>query len=209
MNAPEKNAPEVVKSVYYNQDDILRSIVRLHCHNGFACDVTYGNGAFYKNIPEPQLKFDLDPQCVGVITACSSKLPLQNDSVENVVFDPPFLTYIRAKREGNGNMLLASRFSGYWSYADLEKHYTETLAELRRCLIAGGVLVFKTQDIIHNHKMHCTHANVINWASERGFRLLDLFILPAKHRLPAPNRAGTQKHARIFHSYFLVFKRVA
>ena len=36
--------------------------------------------------------------------------------------------------------------------------------------------------------------------------LADLFVLPAKHRLPSPNRAGTQKHARIFHSYFLVLE---
>ena len=74
---------------------------------------------------------------------------------------------------------------------------------------AGGtaILVFKCQDIIHNHKMHCTHANVIFWAEIEGFRLADLFVLPAKHRLPSPNRAGTQKHARIFHSYFLVLER--
>ena len=72
----------------------------------------------------------------------------------------------------------------------------------------GGVMVVKCQDIIHNHKMHCTHASVIGWAADSGMRLLDLFVLPARHRLPAPNRAGTQKHARSFHSYFLVFKKV-
>jgi hypothetical protein len=35
-----------------------------------------------------------------------------------------------------------------------------------------------------------------------------MFILAANHRMPSPNRAGAQKHARIFHSYFLVFKRL-
>jgi len=47
---------------------------------------------------------------------------------------------------------------------------------------------------------------MIEWCSE-WFRLKDLFVLPAKHRLPSPNRVGKQKHARIFHSYFLVFER--
>jgi hypothetical protein len=30
--------------------------------------------------------------------------------------------------------------------------------------------------------------------------------LPAKFRMPGPQK-GTQRHARIFHSYFLVFER--
>lgn len=68
-------------------------------------------------------------------------------------------------------------------------------------------MIFKCQDIIHNHRMHCTHSKVIAWAEECGMRLLDLFILAAKHRLPAPNRGGQQKHARIYHSYFLVFEK--
>jgi hypothetical protein len=56
--------------------------------------------------------------------------------------------------------------------------------------------------------MHATHANVIEWAKDAGFRLKDLFILAAKHRMPSPNRKGKQKHARIFHSYFLVFEKI-
>jgi hypothetical protein len=52
--------------------------------------------------------------------------------------------------------------------------------------------------------MHATHVNVCNWAEHEGFRLLDLFILPAKSRMPGPQK-GTQRHARVFHSYFLVF----
>ena len=101
-------------------------------------------------------------------------------------------------------MVMAKRFAGYWKYAELEQHYRHTLREAQRVLKPGGVMVFKCQDIIHNHKMHCTHANVLLWAAAEGFRLVDLFVLPAKHRLPSPNRAGTQRHARIFHSYFIV-----
>jgi hypothetical protein len=70
----------------------------------------------------------------------------------------------------------------------------------------GGKLVFKCQDIIHNHAMHCTHNRVINMAEIEGFRLLDLFILPARSRMPGPQK-GTQRHARVWHSYFLVFRK--
>lgn len=200
------SSSQVIKSVYQDQSSILRGIIALHCPDGFDCDVTYGNGAFYKDVPEPKLKYDLDPQKDDVVQACSTALPLPTTSIKSAVFDPPFLTYVRAGRSGNGQMVMSKRFAGYWRYDELEKHYIDTLQEIKRVLMPKGILVFKCQDIVHNHKMHCTHAKVIQWATEFGFRLKDLFVLTATHRMPSPNRAGKQKHARIHHSYFLVFE---
>lgn len=199
---------EVYRSVYFDQTEILKAIIALHCPQGFECDITFGNGKFYDSIKAPAFKFDIDPQVDGVKQASSTSLPIESGSLSNVVFDPPFLTYVRAGREGNGSMIMAKRFAGYWRYDELATHYQQTLEEVNRILSIGGILVFKCQDIIHNHKMHCTHANVIQWANNYGFRLRDLFILPATHRLPSPNRAGSQKHARIFHSYFLVLEKM-
>ena len=198
---------DVIRSVYSNQSDILRGIIALHCPQGFDLDATYGNGQFYRDVAAPRLQFDIDPQSADVIAASSDDLPLPSASVTNFVFDPPFLTYVRAGREGNGAMVMAKRFAGYWRYDELENHYRATIREARRVLTVKGVLVFKCQDIVHNHRLQCTHGNVIRWADEYGFNLLDLFILPASHRMPSPNRAGTQKHARIFHSYFLVLQK--
>lgn len=193
----------IVKSVYDNQKDILNAIEKLHCPEGFQCDVTYGNGAFYKHRKEPEFKFDLDPQQDNVIEACSMDLPIEAGVMDNVVFDPPFLTYIKKGREHNS--IMGKRFSGYWRYEELAHHYNETAREAYRVLKKGGVFIVKCQDIIHNHKMHCTHAKTIGWCEGEGFRLLDMFVLTAKHRMPV-NR-GRQKHARIYHSYFLVFKK--
>jgi len=199
---------EVVRSVYDNQQSILGAIKKLHCPDGFDVDASFGNGSFYKSKEEwPSHRFDLDPDLADCIEASSTNLPLDSKSVSSVVFDPPFLTYVRANREGNGNMVMSKRFSGYWRYEELEEHYRLSLMEFSRVLQKNGVVVFKCQDIIHNHRMHCTHVNVIRWAEEYGFRLKDLFILTAKHRLPSPNRVGKQKHARVFHSYFLVLTK--
>ena len=177
----------------------------------FDLDCTYGNGSFYKEIPQPIHKADISPQVDGVTESCSTALPFGDESLRSIVFDPPFLTYVRAAREGNGNMVMAKRFGGYWRYEELEEHYKGTIKEAGRILKRKGLLIFKCQDIIHNHKMHCTHVNVINWASDL-FRLKDLFILPAKSRMAIPQQKGTkkkvQKHARIFHSYFLVFEKL-
>jgi hypothetical protein len=200
-----------IKSVNYDQHEIIIDIMRLCRINRFDVDLTYGNGKFYTGIQEPVFKFDISPQVDGVVAADSCNVPLPDNSVTSVMFDPPFLTYVRAAREGNGNMVMAKRFGGYWKYDELEQHYKGTLVEAVRVLKKKGIMVFKCQDIIHNHKMHCTHVNVINWAAEAGLRLKDLFILPVKHRMPIPEQEGVakkqQKHARIYHSYFLVFEK--
>ena len=162
---------------------------------------------FIKKIPEPPLKYDIDPQCEGVIHRSSNDTGLPSEVLDNCIFDPPFLTYVRKGREGNGKMIMSNQFSGYWRYDELEDRYITTIKESHRILKYKGILVFKCQDIIHNHRMHCTHFNIIKWA-DGMFRLKDLFILPAKSRLPSPNRDGKQKHARIFHSYFLVLERL-
>lgn len=198
---------EVIKSVYESQDQILKAIGLLHCPEGFECDITYGNGAFWKTIPRPKYCFDIQPQNHETVKADSCAIPLPAGSVANIVFDPPFLTYVRNGREHKGGkMVMTARFGGYWRYDELEDHYRDTVSEVYRLLKKGGTLVFKCQDIIHNHRMHCTHSRVITMAEIEGFRLLDLFILPAKHRMPSPQK-GTQRHARIFHSYFLVFRK--
>lgn len=195
---------DLIRSVYDSQEDILNAIEKLHCPDGFDSDLTFGNGVFWKNREKPELCFDLTPLKEGIVSADSCNLPLTDSSLGSVVFDPPFMTYVKNGRDHKGGKVaLTSRFGGYWAYSELEEHYRGTLKECSRVLKKKGVLVFKCQDIIHNHRMHCTHANVIQWASEFGFRLLDLFVLTAKHRMPAPQK-GKQKHARIFHSYFLV-----
>ena len=196
------------RSLSFDQQEILGWIRTLPCPEGFDVDASYGNGCFY---PDPDSRpahcFDADESLSGCVTARSEALPLPDASVGSVVFDPPFLTYVRQNREGNGKMVMSRRFAGYWRYDDLEAHYRASLREFARILRKKGVVVFKCQDIIHNHRMHATHVNVVLWAEAVGLRLKDLFVLGAKHRMPRPNRKGPPRHARIFHSYFMVLEK--
>ena len=196
------------KTISYDQHEILDWIKQLHCPDGFDVDATFGNGSFYKDQQLPTYRFDLDWNLDNCDFASSTNLPLAKTSVKSIVFDPPFLTYIRANRKGNGKMVMAKRFAGYWRYDELQEHYIQSLQEFNRVLKHKGIVIFKCQDIIHNHKMHPTHINVVNWAGEIGFRLKDMFILNAKHRMPRPNRKGPPQHARIYHSYFLVLEKI-
>lgn len=203
----------MIKSVSESQDEILKAIQELHLNgNDYECDITYGNGSFWKNIKAPELKFDITPLHKGVIQASSTSLPLKDNSLNNVVFDPPFITYIKGGR--NHNSVMSKRFGGYYSYKDLLNHYNDTITEAQRILKPKGKLIFKCQDIVHNHQLEPTHSKVIVIASAcHSFRLVDMFILVAKHRMPVRTKMNangwTQKHARIYHSYFLVFEKRA
>ena len=198
-----------IQSVSYDQNYIIESILKLCDLERFDVDMTYGNGGFWKTQPNPVFQFDIDPQTADTKKASSDDLPLLNESVKSVIFDPPFLTYIKSGRDHNS--VMGKRFSGYWRYEELEEHYKKTIQEAHRILAKKGIFVVKCQDIIHNHKMHCTHINVVNWALGM-FRLKDLFVLAAKHRMAVPQTEGTkkkvQKHARVHHSYFLVLERL-
>lgn len=198
-----------IQSISYDQNYIIGSIMELCGIDRFDADLTYANGSFWKGLPEPVMKFDIDPQTPDTIQANSMFLPLAESSIQSAMFDPPFLTYIKQGREHNS--VMGKRYSGYWRYDELEMHYSGTIFEANRVLKKGGIFVVKCQDIIHNHKMHCTHMNVMKWADGK-FRLKDLFILAAKSRMAIPQTEGTkkkvQKHARIHHSYFMVLERL-
>jgi hypothetical protein len=197
-----------IKSVSEDQTYIIKSIMTLCNIEVFDADITFGNGKFWSNLPKPLHCFDIDPQTKDTIKADSRSLPLNNGTLTSIMFDPPFLTYIKQGREHNS--IMGKRFGGYWKYTELEDHYVKTIVEAHRVLDKKGILVIKCQDIIHNHVLHSTHINIVKWADSL-FRLKDLFILPAKHRMDMPQKLNeqtrTQKHARIYHSYFLVLER--
>ncbi len=207
----------LVKSLYSSQDDILRAIIRLHTPGGIECDLTYGNGVFWRSIDRPKLCFDIAPTQPFVKRGDSRKVSLDAESISSAVFDPPFLCYVRdgksmSKRSpelaGTATSIMSRRFGGYWAYSELADHYQQTFREVARVLKPSGVFVLKCQDIIHNHQMFCTHVNATQWAAECGLKLEDLFILTSEKRVPvkaARHGIQTQKHARIYHCYFLVF----
>ena len=199
----------MIKSVSDDQKYIINSIMQLCKIDRFDADVTYGNGVFWKNLPPPVYCFDINPQLDYVTCASSDNLPFEEKSINSVMFDPPFLTYIKSAREHNS--IMAKRYGGYWKYDELQDHYTKTIKEAYRVLNKKGIFVVKCQDIVHNHVLHSTHINVVKW-SETMFRLKDLFILTAKNRIPIPQKENetkkVQKHSRIHHSYFMVMEKI-
>ena len=194
---------DIIKSVSDNQVEIISSIMSLYCPSGFDLDPTYSKGVFYKDILEPKLKYDLEPQIVGVIQADCRKLPLNSSSLASIMFDPPF---VGGSRKDGKPGIIKERFGYYKTVPILWKFYRDAIDEFYRLLKSDGILVFKCQDTVECCKQYLSHVEIINYAYKTGFYPLDLFVLTAKSRLISPNQRQ-QQHPRKYHSYFLVFRK--
>ena len=194
---------KVIKSVSFNEQEIIRDILYLHCDSKpIECDPTYSIGNFYKNgLTKPKYRFDLKPQVPNVVKSCSTNLPLENDSITTMMFDPPFMFGKHGKTDEN---IMNKRFSMYDKWQDLEWHYKNSLLEFARVLKTKGILIFKCQDYTDS-KTTLTHTYVHKWAEEVGFYAKDLFILLSKGAIA--NKSLQQRHARKYHSYYFVFER--
>ena len=201
----------LISSISYDQGEIINNILRLHVpSHKIDCDPTYSKGNFYKkyNVPEPRLKFDISPCFPEVVQADCRHLPMENDSIDCLMFDPPFLaTKGPSLSKDDDNNKINKRFGVYPTERELFQFYTDSLVEFHRVLKDNGILIFKCQDKVSSGKQYMSHVFVMNEAVKVGFYPKDLFILLAKNRLVADWQIQNQKNARKFHSYFWVFEK--
>lgn len=192
----------IIKTISYDQEEIIKWIYKLYCPNGFDLDPTYSKGVFYKNLTEPKIKMDLYPKTIDTIQADFTQLPLKDNSVDSIMFDPPFVGGTPKTRSGG---IIKKRFGCYKNMDEVFASYEKAIWEAKRVLTTGGIYVFKCQDTILSGKQHMSHVEIINMAEGCGFYTKDLFILLAKNRIIGKHH-HTQYHARKFHSYFIVFE---
>ena len=200
----------MIKSISHSQDQILRWISRLYLspssetHSGlgtFDLDPTYGRGNFYRKIQKPKMCFDISPGpdlAADVKKADVRDLPIEDESVKSIIFDPPFLC------GGGLNGLMAGKYGYLKAPQDVWRLYWQAMCEFKRILKPQGIIVVKCQDFIHGRNQYFSHVVVMNYAVKLGFYPKDLFILLSKTRPRSWNHKN-QNHARKFHSYFWVF----
>jgi hypothetical protein len=192
---------EIISSISYNQEEIIKNIIKLYCPDGIECDPTFSKGVFYKNIRDPIFKFDLFPQVENVVQADCRKLPFENNSIKSIMFDPPF---VGGSRKDGKPGIIKTRFGYYKNIPILWDMYINAMKEFYRILRQDGILIFKCQDTVESGKQYLSEYKIIKEAINIGFYPKDKFILLAKTRLISPSQRK-QQHCRKFHSYFLVF----
>ena len=201
----------LISSISYDQIEIIENILKLHTKdNTIDCDPTYSKGNFYKNgkVKEPKYKFDINPQTEDTIKADARNLPLDDNSVNCIMFDPPFLaTTGKSITANDNNNFINKRFGVFPNEKELHQFYIDSMKEFYRILKDDGILIFKCQDKISSSKQYLSHVFIINEAIKIGYYPKDMFILLAKTRIVADWQVKNQKNARKFHSYFLVFQK--
>jgi hypothetical protein len=202
---------KIIKSINYDQIDIINNIIDLHIESGVIdCDPTYSTGNFYKNgkITQPKYKYDIKPQSDDIIECDCTKLPLDDNSLNSIIFDPPFVISKGPslnKEIKKGSLIITNRFSSCESIPILWDFYTKSIKEFYRVLNKNGILIFKCQDTVNGGKNYFSHIHVMNESIKNGFYPKDLFVLLAKSRIIG--KMKKQQHARKFHSYFLVLQK--
>jgi len=192
---------EIIKSVIYSDTEFFNAIRDLYKIERIDLDPTYSKGNFYKEIQKPLYRFDIEPKSKDVQKADCRDLGFNNDELESIVFDPPFLFRNRPSKNNDKN---CGRFAYFKSFQELLWMYKNSLNEFYRILKRGGYLFFKCQDMTDN-RFYYTHCEVKDMAIDVGFKVEDLFILVAKNRIW--HSENKQRHARKFHSYWWVFKK--
>ena len=198
---------EHILSLSFVEQEIIRGIMLLHNNgNPFDVDPTYSTGRFWDGIPGPKYRFDINPQIEGVAKADARLLPLENESIMSIMFDPPFIV---AQPSGFGKKgIIRERFGFYETIPKLWKFYKESMFEFHRILKPKGILCFKCQDCIDSGKQKMSHFEIMKYAEELGFYCKDFFVLARQNVVFSPNMVN-QQHARKNHCYFIVFSKLS
>ena len=202
--------PDLIKSIGYDQGEIIRNILKLHVPEGrIDCDPTFSTGAFYNGteVALPLYRFDISPQRADVVQADARNLPLVDGSISCMMLDPPFLaTKGKSLSRTDGN-IINRRFGVYPDEKSLHRCYSDMLSEAYRVLKPDGILIFKCQDKVSSGRQYLSHVYIINEAVKIGFYPKDIFVLLAKSRLVADWQKRNQKHSRKYHAYFIVLQK--
>ena len=193
----------IIKSVYETDTEILNGISELYLNGqNFELDPTYSKGVFYKAFKEPNMKSDLISLFDDVIQSDCRKLWLDDNTINSICFDPPFL--FRTSKTVN-NDINCKRFSYFGSRNELLEFYNDSIIEFDRILKRKGIIAFKCQDASEWGKNYFTHIDIFNIVTNAGLKVIDLFILVANNRIY--HSELKQRMARKFHSYWYVIQK--
>ena len=204
MNTLFEIKPQVIKSIQNSDRDVLVAVKELYLHGqNFDLDPCYSTGKFYEDLERPVNKMDKIPQSSNVIqNDIMNGIPCKDNSIKSIVFDPPFMFGTHGQTKNN---IMTKRFTMFDSWGELESMYKKSLREFYRILIKGGIVAFKCQDYTDSQTT-LTHCFVHNWAIEISFKIEDLFIMAFKGGR-VWNSNLTQKHARKYHSYWIILRK--
>ncbi len=205
-----KPTNNLVQSAYVGgNEDVFPQILSLYvAPHSVVADVTYGEGVFWRNVPEG--RYRVLPTDIRNGVDCRN-LPYRDGEIDCLVLDPPYMhspggtahTAHPAFERHYRNNSTGNRTGKKYHEAVLAL-YEEAGAEAHRVLRDRGVLIVKCQDEVCSNRQRFTHVEILQAYERIGFVAEDLFVVVRSNR-PGVSRTVKQVHARKNHSYFLVF----
>ena len=201
---------DLVFSAYVSgNDNMFPQILSLYvADDSVVADVTYGEGVFWRNVPED--RYTVLGTDIQTGTDCR-ELPYADCKIDCVVLDPPYMhtpggsahtvhaAFERHYRNnGTGNKTKKKYHEAVLSL------YEDAGKEACRVLRDRGVLIVKCQDEVCSNRQRFTHVEIMQAYEQLGLIAEDLFVVVRQNR-PGVSRTVRQVHARKNHSYFLVF----
>jgi hypothetical protein len=188
----------IVSAYMATNDEVFPRILSLYVKPGSTvADVTYGHGVFWRRVPKDVYHLLATDLWTGVD---SRTLPYEGESVDCVVFDPPYM-----HTPGGTAHVNHQNYEGYYrnNLATSDKKYHEAVLDLYfssgreawRVLKAGGIYIVKCQDEVCANQQRLTHVELIIELTSHGFVTEDLFVVMRSAR-PGVSRILTQAHAR-------------
>lgn len=204
-----RKAVPVTTVTFGTNDELIATVADLYLADGdVVADVTYSSGRFWKRVNLSRYQFlpsDLMPHKPDVTAADFRALPYRDESIDVIVFDPPYI-------HSPGKGMLATRYNGrattdMITYADIMQLYQDGMTEAARVLRDGGQLWVKCKDTIASERQRWSHITIFEMADKLGMYPRDLFLLVS----PAPTTVTTgrwarQIHARKVQSYLWIFE---
>jgi len=198
--------------------DLFPTILDLHVPDGATiADITYGKGVFWASVNLSRYKLLATDMKTG--QDCR-KLPYENESIDCVVLDPPYMEGLFRKKKshmagGGTHAAFRDHYSNGQETSDGPKWHDAVLdlyfkagREALRVLKSDGIFIVKCQDEVSANRQRLTHVELINEYATYGCYAKDLFVVMRVNK-PGITRLIKQVHARKNHSYFLVFVKSA
>lgn len=207
--------PRPVSVIHGKDSDVLRAIVPFYAVPGpRILDCTFGYGVMWEGTGFRPVSMDINPERsvdrVGDFTA----MPFDAGAFDVIVFDPPHLP-AAAGTEASGTGDVAAFVDRYGLNARLQDrradhvgaYFGPFLSEARRVLAAGGVVLAKIADLVHNHRYQWQHVAFVMAAQAAGMTPCDVIVKvdPNAGNL-ASGRWEKAHHARKAHCYWIVVR---
>lgn len=203
--------PEVISTVVFGSNaDLMVSVEALYFRPGDRiADVTYGRGGFWSKLDLRQYKLSFSDlhtwaEFPGVENYDCRKLPYANTSMNVVAFDPPFI--------GRGAGWCEAQYKTGTcdlSQGEIVKLYQDGMAEAKRVLRKGGLLLVKCQDRTMGGKQIRNTEIVRQYAvGKLGLSDQDRFVFISDKPRQSPIKNGAmQRHAVHQECYLWVFRK--